>query len=207
MDFLEFVRSPRRLTLIQTGVCLLCNERKNVREIWYCNDRLYGHILCYDCCSFEDGEKISKYWLNMNRMVSIDIGYTSLVEYLKNTGKKFRIRRSNGEIDDGWEVRWYNLTDNFFSIKNESLLIKMINRDGNIEKYVDFVELIELNIEIFRELSLQNIKIKNWLICGDNEERNFFEDVKNWEKSFSIFMQNINSNWKNIWDYEEKIFE
>ena len=207
MQFSELVKCPRRLTIIPSNVCLICSKITNVREIWYCNDRLFGNILCYDCCSFEDGVKMLKYWMNSERNVEMKVGDISLVEYMKNLELKYKVKRSSGNIDEGWEVKWFNPTCDFLQMDNGNAKLMMVKYDEGIEKLCDLVELIELNIEKVGVLFDRKIILENWLVIGDSEERIFFEDVKNWEKSFTIFMKNINDNWELIWNYEEKIFE
>lgn len=209
MQLIKLIECLRRLTLIPVNVCLLCGENRPVRELWYCNNRLYGNILCYECCSLEDGEKIVKYWMNKENAIRISVINMdiSLVRYLKKLNLKYFVRRSSGEVDKGWEIKWDDVMDDFLYIFNGKMRIQMTKYENEkfFEKNVDLIELIELNIDFVNVFFECKLFCKNWLIIGDNKERIFFEDVKNWERSFSIFMQNINNDWKKNWIYEEKI--
>ena len=206
MDIKELVKGPRRLTMCPRNTCLLCEKNADIRELWYCNDRLFGNILCYDCCSIEDGEKMQRYWMNMENLIDIRVGEISLVEYMKNLGLSYKVRRSNGTIDNGWNIKWNHFIDDYLYMNNNNVCIMMVKYGEGLEKLVDFVSLLELNIEVVEEIFNCKMELMNWVVIGNERERIFFEDVKNWEKSFSIFMKNINENWDNVWNYYEKIF-
>lgn len=221
-QFLLVYNSLMRLVIIPTKTCFVCRqEKKEIKEIHNCFDRLYGTIACDECCSEEIAKIVEAKWINEEKnvyLLSDDDFFTKI--FSKNM---FKIARSNGDIEE-WMIE--NICRNII-FDDGDVKVNMYDGSFQFSKYVGIFELLCMN-DNFLEIILQNqTTLNNWLVFENEEEKEHFTELAKWNKKFSDkaielmilkyenpynfsdrILNDIFTNvWNKCWIYSEKIFE
>lgn len=129
----EFEPQPRRLTFIHKSECDFCsNSMKKddsgnfiIKEN-YCFSILpqYGFLYCEKCKELNNQYKAYLKYIKKEKSMSIWI-LLDILE-LEDTSKKFKVTRSNGDIENDWKLD----RNRFVAFRNEEWIIPVV-------KYID----------------------------------------------------------------------
>jgi len=123
---------PHCLTMVRiVDNCQFCKEPKgNVYSYYVCFVNRYGFLSCSNCRKV--AEKAVKDWHENDSYGSAN--------FLRN--KTFKVKRSDGTIDNDWTLNKENTLSHFIDTEE---FVSCVKSNNTITKFVRIKELIELN--------------------------------------------------------------
>lgn len=173
---------PISLIITRQDHCMVCGDNnKKCKEINL--ERNFGLIYCPNCINEEQSEILLTYWKAVEGrtptiMVNIenlseewyctDIKEISLENFFLLLKKNsilynWNVKRSNGEIQDGWSVRF----PSYLNLFDDKLILTCYSLKRNLEKGCPIDELMEYNPEVFNIMKNLTYYVNNLVFEDD----------------------------------------